>query len=45
MRYYKFILRGNEEKIKELIHEKEFLYDYKWLHALCAVNSYMYHIT
>lgn len=43
MRYYKFTLRANEEKIRELVKEKGFLSDYRWSNPLSAVNSYMYH--
>ena len=42
MRYYKFAIKGNEEKIKELLKEKESLREYRWANAICAVNNYMY---
>lgn len=42
MRYYEFAISGVEENIKELIQDKEYLREYRWANALCAVNSYMY---
>lgn len=43
MRYYKFAVRGTLETIKELLQNKEYLREYRWANAICAVNSYMYH--
>ena len=43
MRYYEFAIRGVAEDIKELLQDKEYLSEYRWSNAICAVNSYMYH--
>ena len=42
MRYYKFAFSGAVEKIKGLLQDKEYLREYRWGNAICAVNSYMY---
>ena len=43
MRYYQFAIKGNENKIKEILKSKEYLYEYRWQNVLSAINSYMYH--
>ena len=43
MRYYAVVLSGAVEKIKGLLQDKEYLREYRWENAICAVNSYMYH--
>lgn len=42
MRYYKSAFSGAVEKIKGLLQDKEYLREYRWGNAICAVNSYMY---
>ena len=43
MRYYKFAFAVAVEKVKGLLQDKEYLREYRWENAICAVNSYMYH--
>lgn len=42
MRYYEFAFGGAVEKIKGLLQDKEYLREYRWENAICALNSYMY---
>ena len=42
MRYYEFAFSGAVEKIKGLLQDKEYLREYRWANALCAINNYMY---
>lgn len=43
MRYYSCAVQGNEEKIKELLQERELIREYRYDTPIRAMNSYMYH--